>query len=309
MNTYLARACLGALSVLSFLFVATPAVATTYTTPSTGNTLIGNRESVTSNAGDTLVTIAQHFDIGLNGIIDANPGVNPVNPLPEGQHIVIPTAYLIPPLAREGIIINLPEMRLYYFPQDGKVMTFPIGIGKIGKTIPITRTAIARKITNPIWIPPEDIRQYNAEKGVILPAVMPAGPDNPLGPYAIYLRLPTYLIHSTIFPDSVGRRASFGCIRMHESDIKEFFPIVTAGIPVTIIDMPNKVGWQENELYVETHEPLEERSNEPSANNLIASIDETIGYTVTLVNWQLVSYLAEDRDGMPHEIGFRVTKE
>src|SRR5437762_1500644 len=132
-------------------------------------------------------------------------------------------------------------------------------------TIALAHTAVVRKAENPVWIPPEDIRAFNLEQGVVLPRVMPAGPDNPLGPMAIYLQIPTYLIHSTIYPDSVGRRASFGCIRMHKSDIEDFFPLVQPGTPVTIVDMPTKVSWVGDRLYLETHEPLEEHRSEPYA--------------------------------------------
>src|SRR5437016_9011944 len=114
---------------------------------------------------------------------------------------------------------------------------------------------------NPTWVPTDDIRQFNLAQGIILPQVMPPGPDNPLGPYAIYMSIPTFLIHSTIFPESVGKRASFGCLRMYESDIKQFFPIVKKGVPVVIINSPLKVNWQQDKLYMEAYPTLEEHSD------------------------------------------------
>ena len=199
-------------------------------------------------------------------------------------------------------------MRMYYYASDGIVKTYPIGIGQVGKTIPLKRTVVVRKVKNPVWIPPEDIRAFNEQQGIVLPKVMASGPDNPLGPYAIYLGIPTYLIHSTIFPDSVGRRASFGCIRMHESDIKDFFPLITAGTNVMIIDMPTKVGWQGGTLLIETHKPLVEHSTEYNASyqGMVNSIDGAMGNQPTMVDWQMVADLSQTRDGLPHNIGFRI---
>lgn len=296
-----------------FLFVMSlgcvqSSLATNYPLPPSNDALIGDLQYISASIGDTPTTIAQRFNIGLNAIISANPGTT--ESALSAYYLTIPTEFLLPPLPRHGIIINLPEMRLYYFPKDSNiVMTFPVGIGRIGKTIPITNTAITRKVVNPVWTPSAAIRKFNEDQGIKLPHTMPAGPDNPLGPYAIYLKIPTYLIHSTIFPESIGRRASFGCIRMNEGDIKQFFPSVQAGIPVAIIDMPTKVGWEGNELYIETHPPLEERSNASYANlnGMINSVVNALPHHgVTLVNWQLIAYLAEEPDGVPHEIGVQV---
>ena len=299
--------------LLAFALIATIfplAFAEDFVLPSSNHALIGDVQYVTTNAGDTPTTLAERYNLGLNAILAANPGTSDNTQFPAGTYVKIPTEFLLPSLPRRGIVINLPEMRMYYYPTGSdNVMTFPIGIGKIGKTIPIQNTAITRKKVNPEWIPPADIRKFNQDQGIELPKVMPAGPDNPLGPYAIYLRIPTFLIHSTIFPESIGRRASFGCIRMNESDIKQFFPLVEPGTPVSIVDMPTKVGWEGNRLYIETHAPLEERSTVSYAtlDGVVEEISNTLPrHGVTLVNWQLVSYLVEQPDGVPHEIGVKV---
>jgi L,D-transpeptidase ErfK/SrfK len=197
---------------------------------------------------------------------------------------------------------------MYYYAKSGEVRTYPIGIGRVGKTIPLAHTKVVRKAEHPVWIPPEDIRAFNLEQGIVLPKVMPSGPDNPLGPMAIYLQIPTYLIHSTIYPDSVGRRASFGCIRMHETDIKDFFPLVNSGTAVTIVDMPNKVGWQGETLYLETYTPLEEHANEFYAgyNGVVDAIQIATGNGTSFVDWQAISDLLDTRDGTPHDVGFRI---
>ena len=221
------------------MIVMQSAFASSFAIPSAGHTLIGNMQSTNATPNDTPTTLAQRYNLGLNAIVNANPGATEQSIA--NSYVNIPTEFLLPALPYKGIVINLAEMRMYYYPEGSgnQVMTFPIGIRKIGKTIPIQNTAITRKVVNPTWTPPADIRKYNRDQGIELPYKMEAGPDNPLGPYAIYLRIPTYLIHSTIFPESIGRRASFGCIRMNETDIKEFFPLVQPGTPVAIINVPN----------------------------------------------------------------------
>jgi L,D-transpeptidase ErfK/SrfK len=282
-------------------------VAGQFPLPAANSSIVGTISYSTTTKGETLLSIGQKHNIGVNAMLGANPGGTEITPLAEGTLVKIPTRFLLPPGPRNGIVINLPEMRMYYYPKGSdKLMTFPIGIGKIGRTIPITDTAIARKTVNPTWIPPQSIRDFNHQQGIELPHAMGPGPDNPLGPFAIYLKVPTFLIHSTIYPESIGRRASFGCIRMHETDIKEFFPLVQAGTPVEIIDMPIKVGWAGNKLYLEAHQPLEEHGD-GGVTAIVHHLETAKSSNeVTLVNWPAVAYLAEQRDGVPHEIGFKV---
>ena len=282
--------------------------ANSFAIPPGGNALIGNMQSTYAAANDTPTTLAQRYNLGLNAIVNANPGTT--EQAISSSYIKIPTEFLLPALPHKGIIINLAEMRMYYYPEgSNNVMTFPVGIGKIGKTIPIQNTAVTRKVVNPVWIPPPDIRKYNRDQGIELPYKMEAGPDNPLGPYAIYLRIPTYLIHSTIFPESIGRRASFGCIRMNEEDIKEFFPLVRPGTPVAIINMPDKVGWDNDKLFLEAHPPLEEHNQglQVSLDNMVNMVENSLpSRGVTLVDWQLAADILQQPDGLPHEIGVRV---
>jgi L,D-transpeptidase ErfK/SrfK len=288
----------------------TPVFAGEFALPASNDSVVGQVQYIKANRNDTTVSVAKRYNLGLNAVIAANSGVAENSLLPQGYPIKISTEFLLPPLPRNGIIINLPEMRMYYFPAGGnEVLTFPVGIGRIGKTIPIKNTIVVRKVVNPTWTPTADIRRFNEEQGVDLPRVMPSGPNNPLGPFAIYLQIPTYLIHSTIYPDSVGRRASFGCIRMNEWDIKQFFPTVTAGLHVAIIDMPTKVAWQGGRLFVEAHQPLEERSNAPYAgvNGVVNLIEAQLTpHHVMIVDWDMAAYLTQQPDGLPHEVGIRV---
>ncbi len=281
-------------------------LASQYTVPAETNSLIGHLQEQSIDDPTLITTIQKQYNVGYNAIISANPHIDPAKGFPKGATIVVPTEHLLPNQARKGIVINLPEMRMYYYPEgSNKVLTYPIGIGKVGKTIPIVATKVTRKKENPTWVPPADIREYNLEQGIVLPKVLPAGPDNPLGPYAIYMSVPTYLIHSTIFPESVGKRASFGCIRMYESDIKEFFPSVESGVPVVITNAPVKLGFDNELLFIEVHPPLVEHANEYNSSlpGIVHMIDNQVQDQPVLVNWQLVAYLAKERDGIPHEVG------
>lgn len=280
--------------------------ATTYNALPDDQSLLGEMEYVTPASNDTPTTIAHRYSLGLNAIVNANSGITETDIQNKSAPVKLATQHLLPPVQRRGIVVNLPEMRLYYYPEDSdEIMTYPVGIGKIGKTIPLAATVkVVRKATNPVWIPTENIREFDrTELGIDPPAVMPPGPDNPLGPYAIYLSLPTYLIHSTIYPESIGRRASFGCIRMNESDIKEFFPLVEKGVQVTLIDMPNKIAWDKSTLYLESYPPLEEKE-QPNIDSVINEVTkQTPRDHVALIDWQIIPYLTEQADGTPHEIG------
>lgn len=293
--------------LLAIGLVSHIASANTYTLSNPQDTLIGEVQYI-SAVNDSIFDVVKRYDIGYEQIKNANPAIDPTHRFTAEQILKLPTAHILPPLPHQGIVINLSEMRLYYFPKGGDlVKTYPVGIGKVGKTIPLTHTYVARKLLNPTWVPTKDIRQYNREQGIILPASIPPGPDNPLGPYVIYLGIPEYRVHSTIYPESIGRRASFGCIRLTEDDIKDFFGLVAPKIPVTIVDMPTKVGWQDNRLYLEAHPPLEEHPQESSTyKGIVKLIERTTYNEPTLVNWELVNYIAKQHDGVPHEIGIRI---
>lgn len=287
-----------------FLLASSQANATAYSTPSANESIIGSTQIGFVKSGDTAATIAQAYDIGFNEIQDANPSIDMNHRFSSGKEVVIPTEHLLPNAPRKGIVINLPEMRMYFY-TGNEVLTYPIGIGKAGKMIPIAKAAVTYKKTNPFWYPPQDIREFNLKQGVILPRVLPPGPDNPLGTYAIYMSLPTYLIHSTIYPESVGRRASFGCIRMYENDIETFYPTIKKGIPIDILNTPVKIGWQKNKLFMEAHTPLSEYETNYDATlpGVVHNIVQQTGNKPVLVDWQSVSFIAKAKDGRPHEVG------
>ncbi len=293
---------------LGLLAVSQSLYATKYTLPDTDTAVIGDIHYDSIGASDSLGALAQRYDVGFNSLESSNPQYNLGHHITNSTLLEIPDKHLLPN-PHQGIVVNLPEMRMYYFPDDQSnvVYTYPIGIGKMGKTIPIQHAIITRKVKNPIWIPPDDIREFNLAQGIVLPKIMPARPDNPLGPYAVYMSIPTFLFHSTIFPESIGRRASFGCIRMYQNDIEEFFPAMKKGVPVAIVNSPVKVAWQKDRLYMEAHPPLEEHLSEPEASlSGMVSLAEQASGEKALVDWQLIAYLEKTRDGLPHEIGLRL---
>ena len=261
------RASLITLALLSALSASHAAWAVDYPLPPANSRLIGENQFWTVQEGDrNLQAIARRFDTAAMLILEANDTIAPVQPKP-GTQVLIPSQMLLPDVPREGIVVNLAELRLYYFPPGmNQVQVYPLGIGQQGLETPEMTTRIGQKIPNPTWTPTAGIRARSLEKGIKLPPVVPAGPNNPLGRYALRLAYGNgeYLIHGTSAPDSVGLRVSSGCIRMNAPDIKALFAQVRTGTPVRVINEPIKYSIEPNGMrYVEVHRPLspEEEQN------------------------------------------------
>ncbi len=230
-----------------------------YSLPSSGTDVVGEVKYVEARQADTLLDIARRFDVGYEEIRLANPGVDPWLP-GEGTRVQIPTLFVLPDAPRKGIVINLAEKRLYYYPplhdssdQERQVFTHPISIGREGWETPLGTTRIVRKDTDPVWIPPKSIRKEHAEKGDPLPDRILPGPDNPLGKYALRLGFSGYLIHGTNKPFGIGMEVSHGCIRMAPEDIELLFDMISVGTVVRIVNQPFKAGWRDDMLYLEVH--------------------------------------------------------
>ncbi|MEA3242430.1 MAG: L,D-transpeptidase family protein [Pseudomonadota bacterium] len=230
--------------------------------------LVGNIRVTNARQEDTLLDIARRFDVGQDEIVLANPDVDRWLPGADTQ-VVVPTRYILPRAERTGIVLNVPEMRLYYFPvsapdQPALVQTYPVSIGRMDWSTPVGTTKVSAKTRNPSWRPPKSIREEAEARGEPLPALIPPGPDNPLGNFALRLARPGYLIHSTNKPFGVGMRVTHGCVRMYPEDIEILFPEVPVGTPVQIADQPIKIGWLFDTLFIEVHPPLEEKKQEPA---------------------------------------------
>jgi len=233
--------------------------AASFPLPPPKQDIIGRVQYISAQYEDTLLDIARKYDLGYEEIVAANPDVDPWIP-GEGRRITIPTQFILPPGQRKGIIINLAELRLYYYPHnERRVITHPLGIGREGWATPTGRMSIVEKKANPSWAVPESIRKEYAAKGEILPRVIPPGPNNPLGQFAMRLSQPQYLLHGTNQPWGVGMRVSHGCIRLYPEDIKTLFPQVPIDTSVEIINQPYKAGWLDNNLFIEAHSPLHEQ--------------------------------------------------
>jgi L,D-transpeptidase ErfK/SrfK len=219
--------------------------------------VVGRLRYTTIQGEETLLDIARAYDLGYDEILAANPGVDPWTP-PVGQRVLLPMAHVLPDAPREGLVINLAARRLYYFPpaandQPRTVVTHPIGIGREGWATPLGKTKVARKHAAPAWTVPASIRREHAAKGDPLPAVVPPGPDNPLGTHALRLGWSSILIHGTSKPAGIGMRVSHGCMQLYPEDIAPLFDAVPVGTPVTVVDQPYLVGRSRAGLVLEAH--------------------------------------------------------
>lgn len=221
--------------------------------------MVGRTQYHQVESGESLADIAKQYDVGFLTLMAANKGVDPFLPS-EDFVLTIPTQIILPQVPREGIVINLAELRLYYFqPEKNLVHIFPVGIGRIGRDTPEMVTSISQKRPNPTWTPPASIRKEYLEKGIELPRVVPAGPENPLGEYAMRLAygVGDYLIHGTNKDFGIGLRVSSGCIRMNPKDIDWLFPKVKLGEKVRVINEPVKIALEpDRSVFLEAHEPL-----------------------------------------------------
>ncbi|WP_148242149.1 L,D-transpeptidase [Enterobacter asburiae] len=292
-------------SLALMLAAITPgALAVTYPLPPEGSRLVGTPVTVVVPQGNTrpLEYFAAQYGQGLSNLLEANPGVDPFLPK-SGTRLVIPQQLILPDTVREGIIVNAAEMRLYYYPPGSNtVEVLPIGIGQAGRETPRNWvTAVERKQEGPTWSPTPNTRRAYAAEGKALPAFVPAGPDNPMGLYAIYIgRL--YAIHGTNSNFGIGLRVSQGCIRLRNNDIKYLFDNVPVGTRVQLIDRPVKVTTEpDGSRWVEVHEPLSRNRAEFESIRKVP-LPISAAQRTQLINEGAGAEL-ERRSGMPVKIG------
>lgn len=243
------------LILASVLFSPLSAMALSFPLPAANNDIVGANQITTIKPGQDLHDVGRSFDIGYDAMVAANPSVNFAK-IKKNTQITVPSQFILPPGQRVGIIINVAAKRLYYFPQGQNVVyTFPIGVGLLGWSTPTGQTQVIEKIKNPVWTVPDSIFQKLAAQGIYLPKQILPGPDDPLGDFALRLAIPGYLIHGTNEPDSIGTRASSGCIRMLPEDIQQLFSVVPTKTPVRLINMPYMAGWNNNQLYIQVYQP------------------------------------------------------
>ena len=273
-----------------------------------GQNAVGNVFRTKTKAGDTLLDVARNNDLGYTELITANKGIDPWLPGP-GKQIVVPSLFLLPDTPRKGIVINIGRQRLFYYPSDGKtVETYPIGVGTEGNDTPNGITKVARKKEHPAWYPTPSERASEPD----LPEMVPAGPDNPMGDYVLYLGWPAYGIHGTNKPYGVGRNVSHGCIRLYPEDIQKLFGEVPVGTPVQVVNDEVQVAWIDDELYLAVF-PNKEQTDELDDGHPLppAPSDAVMEHVMTAaeghfdrIDWDLVQKLASERTGIP----IRITK-
>jgi L,D-transpeptidase ErfK/SrfK len=285
---------------------ADPAQATVYTLPTPTATVFGEDQTVVTVYEDTLYDLARKFSLGSEELIRVNPGVDPWLP-GAGKQLVVPGRHILPPGPHEGIVVNLPEHRLYYYPKQKRggpieVITYPVSIGKMDWRTPLGLTHVIGKQKNPTWFPPESVRKEHAAAGDPLPASVPPGPDNPLGLFAMRLAAGngTYLIHGTNNPIAVGLAVTHGCIRMYPDDVAALFPLIPVGTPVRLINEPVKVAWVDGELLLEAHPPVDAQgqSFEPNIDQFAELLRAAVGVTTVAIHWDYAREVLQRADGV-----------
>lgn len=288
------------------LSVAGSASALELPLPPPGEDVVGQIQVVTAKYEDTFADVGEANDLGYLEMVAANPGVDPWLP-GAGTEIILPTRFILPPGPREGIVINLAEYRMYYYPKGENVVhTYPLGIGREGWGSPITLTKVTAKTANPAWYPPASIRAEHAAEGDPLPAVVPPGPDNPLGPFKFSLSLPGYLIHGSNKKFGIGMRVSHGCFRMLNQNVLELAKMAPVGTPVRIINEPYKFGVSGGKIYLEAHQPLDDHGDPSHVDKHTAVINTLLQRQDIAANqqmdWEIVREVVAAEDGLPIEV-------
>ncbi|MCF8496392.1 MAG: L,D-transpeptidase family protein [Alphaproteobacteria bacterium] len=268
---------------------------------------VGDMITYKAQEEDTFVHIARDFNLGFVEMRAANPDIDPWIP-GKGTKVTLPTRHILPDAPREGVVINLPEMRMYVFRDgDQPILSFPIGVGRDGLETPVGHTKILRKMADPVWRPTDRMRREKPE----LPATVEAGPENPMGTHALYLGWPTYAIHGTNRAFGIGRRVSSGCIRLYPEDIISLYNLVPVGTDVTVVDQPLKLGWIDDKLYMEVHPTIrnavqmEETGQIPEeglTEKDVEMIRKMAGSYEDRLHWPAIRKAAKERRGYPIEI-------
>lgn len=282
-----------------------------------GDSVVGDVYPYWTLQGQDLFDVAYLRDLGYEELTAANRAVDSLSP-GEDTRLVIPQIFILPDAPREGLVINIAEPRLYYYPKgSSQVITYPLGIGREGWSTPLGMTRVINKKEAPVWRPPESIRKEHEELGDPLPLVVEAGPENPLGTHALYLGIPGYLIHGTNKEKGwgVGRRVSHGCIRLYPNDIATLFPEVPVNAKVNIVDQPYKAGWRDGQFYLEVQPPLINLDEEPEfvdGKMVESHLDQNINLTRVMrvimdvlgkdnprLDWTAVLRVAQEQTGVP----------
>ncbi len=303
----------GAALVLALM----PAHAELLELPMSGDSVVGASYSITTRYGETVPDLADAHQVGFHEMLWANPNIHPWMP-GESVQVRIPRQYILPGTRRQGIVLNLAELRLYYYEagEDGatRVRTYPVSAGRIDWVTPLGATEVIDRLEHPNWYPPESVRVEHRAMGEELPRVVPPGPDNPLGRYALMLGMEGYFIHGTNRNEGIGMRVTHGCIRLRPADIAELIYRVPLGTPVQIVSMPIKVGLLGGIVYMEAHArpleefPMAEKNPEFEGFELmapVAALEAQLQPGDYVIFWDQVMEVARWQAGVPTAVGWR----
>ncbi len=273
--------------------------------PARANTIIGSVRQYTPAKGDTFLDLARFYGLGFNEIEQANPGIDQWIPALKTSSLTLPTAWIIPQGPHRGIVVNIPEMRLYYFHprRNGApqlVTTYPVGLGRDEWRTPKGKFKVLGKTKNPTWVIPESIRQEHIrERGDHRRMIVGGAPDNPLGKYRLELTMPGYRIHGTDIPWGVGMQVSHGCVRLYPEDIEALFPIIPVGAPGEFLYQPVKIGARDGRIYAEVT---------PDIYKLVPDLQGEAERLVAEQGWERwvdaekLRTAVERRDGIPADV-------
>lgn len=280
-----------------------------------GQTVVGEPQVVFTRKDDTFSDLAREYGLGYDELLAANPDVDPWLP-GDNTAVVLPTQYVLPNLPKTGLVLNIATKRLFYYPppEEGapqQVLTYPIGIGRVGWETPLGVTQVVSKARDPHWWVPISVRREHAEMGNPLPSVVPPGPDNPLGTRVLKLEMPGYLIHGTNQPYGVGMRVSHGCVRLYPENIEFLYPLVEVGEPVAIVNEPYQIGRRDGVIYFEAHAPLEDDtlSAEERLQALLSEQSDASGRPLNDHLQNHVQSIAAEASGVPVSIVLYDTDE
>src|SRR6185437_10039685 len=304
---------LSTLGAVSLALPLAPARAATFELSGPDQTIVGQDQVVTTVFADTLYDLARKYGVDSQELIRVNPGIDPWLP-GAGKQVIIPGRFILPAGLRSGIIVNVPEHRLYYFPKRHRgqpqiVITYPVSVGKLDWNTPIGLTQVTQKLKHPTWYPPAGVRKEHLAEGDPLPRFVPPGPDNPLGQYALRLAAGggTYLIHGTNNPVAVGMPVTHGCVRLYPDDIEALFPLVPVGTAVHIINEPIKVAWVDGQLLLEAHPPINDDGDsvEPNVDAFAALLQKAVGDSTVAINWDYAREVLAKSDGQLATVGLQ----
>lgn len=286
---------------IALLLAASPIAggAAQYPLPAESIDVVGNIAKISAAFDDTFVALGRKHGLGYEELIAANPGIDPWLP-GDAARVVLPSLFVLPDAPREGIVLNLAEMRLYFF-TAGQVQTFPISVGRIDADTPVGLTRVVDKVRDPVWYPPASIIAEHSERGDVLPRIVPPGPDNPLGQFAMQLGIRGYLIHGTNKPAGIGMRVTHGCIRLLPADIEALFDQVPRGTPVHIVNQPYKMGWVGDTLFLEVHRAFED-DHTHIERGMTAIVELFVKMTrerEAEVDWDVVQRAYDEARGVP----------